>query len=88
MKIDRRFEEALGVGPRFIMKGVYAHFGLTGCVNRNKFAHCKKAQEKAVCVHDFLRERPLESQRVLFSSFGFIGTTENKPLQNNKQYTK
>ena len=26
MKIDRRFEEALGVGPRFISKGVYAHF--------------------------------------------------------------
>ena len=61
MKIDKRFEEALGVGPRFIMKGVYAHFGLTGCVNRNKFAHCKKAQEKVVCVHGFLRERPLES---------------------------
>ena len=31
MKIDRRFEEALGVGPRFIMKGVYVHsFGLIG----------------------------------------------------------
>ena len=89
MKIDRRFEEALGVGPRFIMKGVYAHFWINRDVSTeiNLLIVRRPKRKPCVCMISYASDR-WNRIRVLFSSFGFIGTTENKPLQNNKQYTK
>ena len=90
MKIDRRFEEALGVGPRFIMKGVYAHyFGFKREVSTeiNLLIVRRPKRKPCVCMVSYASDR-WNRIRVLFSSFGFIGTNRNKPLQNNKQYRK
>ena len=89
MKIDRRFEEALGVGPRFIMKGVYAHFWINRDVSTeiNLLIVRRPKRKPCVCMISYASDR-WNRIRVLFSSFGFIGTNGNKPLQNNKQYKK
>ena len=79
MKIDRRFEEALGVGPRFIMKVVTRTFGLTGVSTENKWLIVRRPKSKP-CEGAWLLKRATVgiALKVLFSSFWIFGITESK----------
>ena len=55
MKIDRRFEESLGVGPRFILKEVTRTFWIKRVSTENKWLIVRRPKSKPCEGAGFLK---------------------------------
>ena len=83
MKIDRRFEEALGVGPRFIMKGVYAHFWINRDVSTeiNLLIVRRPKRKPCVCMISYASDR---WNRIKCSLFPLLDLSGQQKIKHSR----
>ena len=83
MKIDRSFEEALGVGPRFIMKEVMRIF----CIKRdvsteNKWLIVRRPKSKpCVCMASYVSDR---WNRIRVLSFPLLDLSGQQKINHSR----